>query len=109
MEKITQKVKRQKMDDVTLFKRFERPSLLSKALMTIDGFLLSTLTNMGSCIPDKLVDKKELVKELADEMYGYGKTLNKVKNLLLDMCFWCVVSLHPKKFMNFQNILKNSL
>ncbi|XP_065669245.1 uncharacterized protein LOC100209369 isoform X1 [Hydra vulgaris] len=77
MEKIVQKVKKQKMDERICPNNSKKPSLLSKTLMTLDGFLLSTFSNMGSCIPDKLVTKEELIKELSDEINEYGKSAKK--------------------------------
>ena len=43
-------------------------SLLGRPIMAMDGNLLSAFWNKGACIPDKLVDKKDILNELIDEI-----------------------------------------
>lgn len=43
-------------------------TLLGRPLMAMDGNLLSAFWNKGACIPDKLVDKKDILNEVTDEI-----------------------------------------
>lgn len=43
-------------------------SILERPIMAMDGNLLSAFWNKGACIPDKLVDKEDVLNELIDEI-----------------------------------------
>ena len=43
-------------------------TILARPIMAMDGNLLSAFWNKGACIPDKLVDKTDVLNELIDEI-----------------------------------------
>jgi len=48
-------------------------TILGRPLMAMDGNLLSAFWNKGACIPDKLVDKKDILNEVTDEILLHMK------------------------------------
>lgn len=47
--------------------------ILQRPIMTMDGHLLSAFWNKGACIPDKSIEKEELINELIDEILIFMK------------------------------------
>ena len=52
--------------------------LLSRPVMTMDGHLLSAFWNKGSCIPDKSIEKEDLLNEIIEEIFLLMKLKTKV-------------------------------
>ena len=57
-------------------------TILARPIMAMDGNLLSAFWNKGACIPDKLVDKTDVLNELIDEILMSMKTKSVVSILI---------------------------
>ena len=62
-------------------------TILARPLMAMDGNLLSAFWNKGACIPDKLVDKTDVLNELIDEILMSMKMKSSVVSFFFKFIF----------------------
>ena len=55
-------------------------NFLDRPFMSMDGNLLTASLQKGSCIPDKLIEKEDVINSITQEICTTLKSKNKVRN-----------------------------
>ena len=75
-----------------------RYRMLDRPFMSMDGNLLTACFEKGSFIPDKLIEKEDVISSITEEIFTTLKHKNKVK--LKFACFFCFNS-YASKILGF--------
>jgi len=60
-----------------------RQRILDQTIMIMDGNLLTAFWEKGSCIPDKLIEQREVISELTDEIFNLMNIKDKERQVNL--------------------------